>query len=220
MTIDKSMIASIASAQSATSKKAAFGHVLDLIENTDDTASGETVRALAALYRYFLPAVPAKPKTASDWTLKAIAGPKESRHYLQYQFSRGGLLMCCDGHRLHVAPSDRAPGYYDKAGTPQTVDAPYPDIEPHLKPKPGVQAVNIELKNKSVLVNGDTMHTTPTKRDPNAVCYLILGHYYNARYLLDALAMGEPGRATLSPTDGLLIDFDSGNRAMIMPVNG
>ncbi|MNC36452.1 DNA polymerase III subunit beta [compost metagenome] len=56
------------------------------------------------------PAVAAK--TVAAWVAKAAA-KKDIRKYLNYVYVNEGVMVATDGHRLHLAPSDLAPGLYD-----------------------------------------------------------------------------------------------------------
>ena len=86
---------------------------------------------LAKLYKWFEPTIPAKPKTAEQWVLKAVP-KKDSRYYLlnRYRYSDGCTLVATDGHRIHLVRNmDYSTGYYDKSMNAVDCDARYPDFE-------------------------------------------------------------------------------------------
>ena len=84
---------------------------------------------LAKLYKWFEPTVPAKPKTAEQWIMKATA-KKDVRYYLQNLYSTGNTLVATDGHRLHLCRNlDYSTGYYDKSLNAIDDEARYPDFE-------------------------------------------------------------------------------------------
>lgn len=106
------------------SKTAAFELLVGLIENGDLT--DEVIAA--HLYAFFQPGIPAKPKTPEQWVARAVA-VKDVRFDLNYLYSDGKRLMGMDGHRLHIIPTERPAGYYDKQLSPVVVDHPYVDVD-------------------------------------------------------------------------------------------
>ncbi len=108
------------------SKAACFNAFKSALENDGQL----NVMDMAKLYRHFMPAIPAKPKTDFQWVALAM-GNKDVRYYLNFVYSDGKRLMATDGHRLHlVYTDDYKPGFYDKAGTwlHDTDFAKFPDV--------------------------------------------------------------------------------------------
>jgi len=112
-------------------KKAIFNMVNDVVTRDQDSDLVMlSVNEIAALYKYFTPATPAKPKTPIDWLKKAL--PKDDiRYYLNYIYSDGKRLCATDGHRVHVyKTTEYAPGFYDSnMNQVEDINARYPDID-------------------------------------------------------------------------------------------
>lgn len=120
---DLSKVVSLAVRSKKPSKAELHRVVLDLIQcNRLDTAEA------VALYAYFLPPVPAKPKTPEQWVAKAVA-KKDVRFYLEFLYSDGKRLMGTDGYRLHICPTEIPAGFYDRALNRCEVEARYPNVD-------------------------------------------------------------------------------------------
>jgi len=86
---------------------------------------------LSKLYKYFLPALPAKPKTPEQWVAMAIAKNDPHKH-LSYVYSDGKRIIATDGHRAHIFYTNTyTAGFYNRAMVKvHDVDwAKYPDID-------------------------------------------------------------------------------------------
>ena len=110
-TIDINEIAQLADTlpKSEYNKKAIYYTFREALRN-----NGQFDKAgLASLYAYFMPSLPAKPKTSEQWVAMAMAN-KDVRYYLNYIYSDGNRIMATDGHRLHIVNKSVAQGFYDK----------------------------------------------------------------------------------------------------------
>lgn len=201
---DIKKIATLAVNIKPASKKQAFETVLDIIEN------GPTNKALAVLYSYFLPKQPHKAKTTAAWLVRALAGKKNMRKYLQHVFCDGGRLMATDEARLHVAPAHGlAKGFYDKALSPVELDERFPDVT-------GVIITACRGEPHSL----DSLKEIPSGyKHGKHVFILPNGAFVQCQYWLDAVR-GEAGIAYLSedkeaPVGVELVD---GRLAVIMPM--
>jgi hypothetical protein len=205
-------------------KPAVYGLVEELI------ASGlaPTEYQLATLYGYFIPALPAKPKTAAQWVQKAVPS-KDVRYYLNNANVLAGKLRGTDGHRLHIAPTDLVDGYYDKAGNLVEVDGRYPDIDRVIPNGPN----RIEVKFNAIT----DFYTGVHKYNTQTTEVLILREAItnddgvatqtacevNKKYFQDAISNPSPvARLTLPPLTGtgesVLIEFADGSLAVVMPL--
>ena len=188
----------------------------DMLRNLFDRPAGYLIDAdrdtLAELYRWFMPARPAKAISLFDWVAKACAGDKEARDYLRYVHVTTDHIEASDGHRLHRVErlKDKpdgdglAPGYYfpngDRVGDPDmyrwpNTDAVIPDDR---------RAVEI-LEGADMLGNGWEVLDTGAK--PGGMVYarsMPDGKRYgvNKRYLEQALARPEAkgGETDVTPT--------------------
>lgn len=123
-------IPTLANKQKKINKATAFQIINDISagKHEGDEISISPVE-LAALYSFFMPPVPRKPKTPEEWV--ALAMPKNDvRFYLNYLYSDGNRLMATDGTRLHVYKTEKYPaGFYDAAMNSVAVDGTYPQID-------------------------------------------------------------------------------------------
>jgi hypothetical protein len=102
-------------------KELAMEYLREIYEDHPDK-----VFQLAALYNYFMPASPAKAKTDFRWVARSV-GDNDARSGMNYVWVEGGVMVACNGHTLHQAPSTLAPGYYHpKTGEPCNCDYVYP----------------------------------------------------------------------------------------------
>jgi len=112
------------------SKKQAHQFTEQLVQAVEHGESFEEhSHAIAALYAYFMPALPKKPKTSHGWVSKAAA-KKDAREYLRFVHSDGDDLVATNGYRLHVLYGEGvAPGFYAPGDelTPDNVSYTYPD---------------------------------------------------------------------------------------------
>lgn len=147
-------------------KKSVFHLVKSLIKSE----AAPTSKELAELYAFFLPPIPAKPKTPEQWVYKAV--PKNDiRYYLNSIHVKDGRMMGTDGHRLHFTKTDLPNGYYDSQLSPLDEDAKYPDVD-RVIPK-GLPEMPFP-KDLEVF-------------DKGVHCYKINGAYFNKKYVDDAL---------------------------------
>ena len=112
---------------------------MEVVEAMIEYASGHvltgrpTADELATLYSFFLPPVPANPKTPEKWVAKALPGKDEVRTYLHPIHSTGTQLEATDGNRLHIYKfwvnfDGKYPvGFYNQKMAPVSCTIQYPD---------------------------------------------------------------------------------------------
>lgn len=185
-------------------KVQAEGHIKALVESLDLTE--EQQWNFAKLYKYFLPTPPAKPKTAFDWVLKAVA-KKDHRHFLKFAHVENGVLCGTDGHRLHlVTPVGLEDGFYDAAGNRAELDARFPSWE-RVIPKTDVEPLRL----------GDI--ETELHQVVKTLCVTFNGHTIDKRYWDEAVIGMTPDAQVYCHEVGGSILIDDGDRkAVIMPV--
>lgn len=115
-------IATLASKSKKPNKQAAFDKLIELCETYDISATDA-----APLYSYFMPPIPATPKTPEQWVAKA-RGKKDVRFYLNFMYSDGNNLIATDGHRLHMIPTNLEQGYYDDQINKLDDQGRFPDV--------------------------------------------------------------------------------------------
>ena len=166
---------------------------------------------VAKFYAYFLPTVPAKKRTATDWIAQAL-GVKDIREYLRYMYSDGEWLYSSDGHRAHRVPTDLEPGFYDSASNRIELTETYPPISEIfgrvLADTPGewydTKPTDLEV---IALSTGDTYVTE-------------CGKYFNVVYVKQAVNWQAVKRWTITGCSGMAIELEGGGQALIMPTLG
>lgn len=118
------------------------------IKNLYDTASDDIKKDLAAIYKYFTPAMPKVTKCPLMWVYKATE-KSATRPYLNHSYSDGENLVATDGHRLHYIKTDLEQGYYDSKGVKIDYDGNFPEYKrvlPEPKHKQEIDFSKLELK--------------------------------------------------------------------------
>ena len=185
----------------------------------------EVHTALITLYAQHVPPTPAKPKTAFDWAYKAVA-KKDIRYYLNAaHVDDNGQLQCTDGHRVHLAATMLAPGFYDKAQTAVAIDGRFPDVHrviPQDKEIGRTKDRDITktelLAGRQVLIND---FTTTVIREPGTINPEDRGLSINTKYLKDALCNPADLVETSIPgnsTSSVRLTFKDGSMAVLMPI--
>lgn len=166
-----------------------------------------TQEELAALYKYFMPAMPAKCKDLVQWVAKARS-TDQTRRYLTQSYCDGQHLIATDGHRMHwiKAPEGMAKGYVDDKGAAIDIDGTFPDwqrVIPQAEHSKEIHVQDLEA----------------TKRD-RIMCYNIGGAYFNKKYIDDILNGDTSAtvRYTDGPRDPIRFEFEDGRNAVVMPV--
>ncbi len=159
-------------------KKGAFKIVQTLVVNQT-----LTVEQQAELYAFFLPGLPAKPKTPDQWVAKA-AGKYDVRDYLNYVYSDGSRLMASDGHVLHILNdcNNFSAGYYDSKLDPvPQFNMKYPDIDRLIPSRARAREVSVasfrHLENRCHL----------TAKDPVQV--LINDNWFPKHQIMTAISL-------------------------------
>ncbi len=187
---------------------------MDLIMMMIESEEIPTDFDLARLYSFFIPNLPAFPKTPLEWLRKSIAGPSEVRYYLGYIYKDGSTVVSTDGHRMHMVESDNIPemdtdGFYNELGVKVDVDGKYPEWQ-RVTPK----------SDKSLTVNLKDCECKPVVSIGEAVN--ICGDAWVSRkYLKDAI--GRTDTFTILNSEGctngktaVLIQCEHG-QAVVMP---
>jgi len=174
--------------------------------------SSQERELIRPIVRYFLPAVPKRPKTVFDWIATAVA-KDEVRFYLDYVYCDGEYIVGTDGHRLHMAPAmgsdySYAPGWYLPSG--HLTDDPgveFPDYKKVIPSRENLRWINTERREPfmDILVYKQTIDEKESA--------------YNAKYLDAALLGGDnPKFYAADGRSPLLITFDNDCRAVVMPM--
>jgi DNA polymerase III sliding clamp (beta) subunit (PCNA family) len=148
----------------------------DIITKHIESGEPMTDKELSELYKYFVPPIPAKPKTELQWVAKAM-GKKDIRYYLNYIYSDGRCLLGTDGHRLHISPTDMDEGFYDTQGNPCKCDGKFPDVDriiPEVKRES--DWVKVKFESLKVKVEGTLQGVEMSE-----------GQHLNLKYLCDTL---------------------------------
>ena len=148
----------------------------------------------APLYAYFMPPIPAKAKTPEQWVAKAVA-VKDPRGYLRFIYSDGTRLIATDGGRLHLIPTDRPAGYYDKAMNPVDDQGTYPQID------------RLFTTGTPHVLTLSEMPVTPSAWSKSGHTYLIDGSPFDKRQV-DEMADG---------TEVLIIELSDNKDPIISP---
>ena len=168
---------------------------------------GETLTTfgLAVLRAHFLAKIPAKPKTSEQWVQKAVA-QKDVRFHLGFVNALSGSLRASDGHRMHIAKTFLADGYYDRGLCPIEVGALYPELMRAIPAGPGKPVDLSDLSRFEVRTNAG-----------NYFFVLDEEFGFNRVYLYDALCNpAEVASAELRKKSSLVIKFVDGSLAAIM----
>lgn len=159
---------------------------------------------LAQLYKYFMPAMPKKPKNVFQWVALAVSTDK-TRPYLHKVYSDGENIVATNGHILHLAPDGRPEGFY------------CPITEEHLPDYCGA------FPNKYKEVIPEKTDTYILKKelvtlpDSRGVAYksTVGGFVYDKKPLDKCLSYGEP--ESYSGGKPMRMDFKDDRVALIMP---
>lgn len=210
-------------------KKTSKGMAFEALDEVLTSLAGadidqDTEAALARLWAHFMPGRVARPKTAFDWTAKAMA-TKDERFYLTYFKVTEDKLIATDGHRLHIAQNEDglAPGFYGHEGVwlePED-SMKYPDIE-RVTPDPEGSGREW-LETTTAELELETKYTKVSGKDVVLNAYRVgaTGPYVNADYLNAAVSL-EDGPLRINVGDAtstvLLVSGDGKRKAIIVPI--
>ena len=162
---------------------------------------------LECLYKYFLPALPTKPKTKEQWVQRVAAkNQKDIREYLHNCHVLDGSLYATDGHRMHWTYTSLDNGDYHHATLEPVTDVPgrYPDVK-RVIPK----------HKKFDTVRPNEVETITINDLPRVVVH---GITLDAQYFHEACAGFESVTMHYNTEhDSVLISHDFGY-AVVMPV--
>jgi len=179
--------------------------------------------ALAKLYQFFTPPLPAKPKDAWQWIAKAM-GKNDIRYYLNYVYVTADTICATDGHRLHIMKNHSAfpVGYYDSnkvLAFPENY-AKYPDI---TRVTPDIESGSSLYYCLPYDAESLKVQLLGTSSQEVAVFMLRDGTELgiDKGYFLQAIGLkGETMDLYVrdSTSSIILVSRESGNKAVIMPI--
>lgn len=193
--------------------------VWELLEKEVFPIEGLGVETKAVLYRFFMPAPPAKAKTLHHWVAKAVS-KEGTRPYLNHVYFDGMFLVATDGHRLHYSKPDDLGAYekecfYDAAGNKVNGDGfTFPQWQ-RVVPEAGesvrltvsdLRVVQVESKDKGAPANAYVL--------PNDT-------YVNIKYLDEALNGHKEFTVLNADSDHktpVLITTPDNRRSVVMPI--
>lgn len=194
-----------------TNKREAFQLITEAIEAGEPLTDG----AMAALYGFFMPS-PVPAKKPFDWVGLAIS-TEETRYYLCHVYVTDGRMVATNGHLLHLLPTDREDGFYDKAGVKIEVDATFPDFDRVIPPAKGKTFV---WKRKAAELvkpwtDGHTGKLVHSYKLPNGT-YVNKAYWDKATAGLDSVEFQNAD--SFAP---IRIFFDDDSKiAVVMPIRG
>lgn len=175
----------------------------------------------ACLYKYFLPAIPAKPKNSVDWARKVVP-KKDVRFYLNYlHVNSDKILHATDGFILAETANHnlQANAYYcAKAVNMVNVDARYPNTD---------RIFNLVKYNEIDLLDTVTHQITcETVKVGDKANYAYHYTYKGGEIALSKkytdIIMSNPSPCVAmlvkDAHSGVLFKFENGDRAVVMPV--
>ena len=200
-------------------KKDAFSALKSIINQVGD----ENEADLATLYAFFLPPVPAKPKTPEQWVARAMA-KMDIRDYLNYLYNDGKKLIATDGHRMHfIKGHETKKGFYNTEMEPLDNDegqcGKYPDADrviPKLSKMDCLGPIDIKTLEKHESNDIKAFTYSVIKRGDEKVCV-------NSTYLSDAVSfMDNPvvyvSKDNINHSSILVVDKKKGLSSVIMPI--
>lgn len=213
-------MSSLATKAFALSKKPTKKRAMSIVEKLSFKL-GDTDE-LAELYSYFKPATPSKPKSPSDWVFKAMA-KNDVRIAITRAEVSDGVIVCTDGHRLHLCTTSLRNGAYDNQlnRIDEDVAGRFPDwkrVVPDNRNRPGA----INLREAKIIEH----HT----EIPGYKGGTIIGDFidvqfgdtvirFNNKYWTDAITMftGKAMVRYATDKDSILISEDD-KKAVVMPI--
>lgn len=115
------------------------------------TSDVDQQKKLAAIYKYFMPAIPKEAKTDQEWVFKATS-KEATRPYLHFSYCDDENLVATDGHRLHYIPAQGDKGYQDQNGAPITLalNLTFPDYK-RVIPTTFKWTIKVELSELEIV---------------------------------------------------------------------
>ena len=189
-------------------KKGVQNIIEKLYSNTDDV---ELRKELAEIYKFFMPAIPKRTESQTEWAFKACSKGKhaENRPQLKYTYSLNGYLYGIDGQRMHWIKTELPEGFYDQNG--KSIDNygyTFPAVErlTHNNEEPLVRE-NIIISDLAI------------ENIKGVMCYMISDRYYNKVFIDDAIN-GEPTAIakTFEDINSSIQLIVGDKKAIIMPI--
>ena len=166
---------------------------------------GIPAEEIAPLYTYFMPPVPAKPKTTEQWVGKAV-GKKDVRYYLNFYYSDGKRLVGCDGSRIHLMPTDLPEGFYDRALNAVGEQGRYPDVD---------RVIDLSGRDEHTVVNSELPIEPRPKAESGFGYRMPHGGIVDKRYW-DEATKGDAISTYGVANDNMRIDFTDGSTAVVV----
>jgi hypothetical protein len=147
----------------------------------------------------------AKPKDAWRWAGLAALVKYQSleRDCLRYVQVKDGTALVSDGHRAHLAQTDRADGVYTVQGEPENFFGKLIDIRAVL-PK------RLDQERTTVLID-----SLPIHRSHGQTVYAIADKFFQVQYVADAAA--RQAHLHYAIVDGRLVASHEFGTAVVMP---
>lgn len=208
MSIEKERINAVATMAARMGKKPKSEHVFDIVKSMigDGAIQGKDA---ATLYAYFIPASTKGKtvKTPEQWVMLAM-GVNDVRNYLNFAYSDGENLVATDGHRLHMMPTKLPTGFYDRNMAMVTVNGNFPNYQRIIPDATRMTEYSADIKELKI--------DAESKR---LVWYMLpCGAQVQKKYLDDAIQKDEQFKyLSNGPGNAILLQFDDGRKAVIMP---
>ena len=156
---------------------------------------------LAALFKFFQPLPPKKPKTALEWVSLAVS-KEQTRYYLTAIYRDSGTAVATNGDIMFLCPDNGDDGYIDMNRNPIALDGTFPQWRKVLPET----AVEIDGALFTVGESGQVIHPAHA-----------MG--FNKKYFDQAMVYGQNPRYFWDGGGSpMLITFDDGLKAVIMPM--
>jgi len=209
---NKDRVLELSRLEKRATKDQAFNNLVSLL----DGESEDMEVTLAVLYSYFLPSTPKKTRKldAFQWVNLAKA-KKDVRFALTEVRCEDGCLIGTDGHRLHISPNSK--------GLDEVCS-----YDAGLNKVPGSEEWRFPPYKRVIPPEGDTVevfgfseknlkYAWYKKKGKKLDLVSVGEHFFNKKYLLDALRYKEPlDKVCVSEKDGTMrMDYKDGSLALI-----
>ena len=198
-------------------KKPTKAEAEDIVIRLAQTASDDTAKDIARLWRFFQTKPKAKAKkNAQSWVEQAVS-TDQTRFTLQASYSDGENIVATDGRRLHFMTTDLEKGYY-MDGQPVDDRGNYPNYKQVL-PHKDVSDYDKVRMSKTELVTQSHSHNSGFARDIKQLVKIGQA-LFNVKYLQEAMARDDAAAVWIPKDAGrpIQLDLSEGKYAVIMPI--
>ena len=143
-----------------------------------------------------------------QWVGKARAKRDEPREYLRHYYSDGERLIATNGHRLHIAPTELAAGYYDRLLLPVEDLGKYPQIDRILN----------TMSDGTYIAHLPDLEIMEIGAAPSDCAYLLPCNRYVDKKYWDDATEGETLITYTAHHQSAHIHFEDGRIAVVMEV--